>query len=342
MPISGQWLNPAFHPSYVRVLCVLLRKRGIDTPSLLAGTGLQWEQLVDSGTGIGLGQIRPLVHAALRLSGTPALGLELGAAIPVSAHGPVGHAVVASRDVRQALDVIVRYGRLRGGALEFRLAASGTHCHLQVRERIELGEVRVPVLETVLIVLAKLLESLTGYALEDMECALPYPAPPWAGAYATRFSGRLHFGAPCMELRLPHAMLDVPCLTADPSAHASAIRECDKILAQLLGEGDVVEQVRARLQGCGDRLPGCEAMAAELHISARTLMRRLKQHGTSYQALLDDVRKEQAQWYLRHTARSVESIAEALGYLDTSNFSRSFRRWFGMPPSAFRQQDEKR
>jgi AraC-like DNA-binding protein len=338
--ISGQWLNPAFHPSYVRLLCVLLRKRGIETPRLLAGTGLEWEQLVDSGKGIGLPQIRPLVHAALALTGTPSLGLELGAAIPVSAHGPVGYAAIASKDVRLALDVIVRYGRLRGSALEFRLADTDTHCHLQVRERIDLGDVRIPILETVLVVLVKLLDSLAGYHLEEMECALPYPAPPWADAYRLRFTGRLHFNAACMELRLPHALLDVPCLTADHLGYASAIRECDKTLAQLLGEGDVVAQVRARLQGHGERLPACAAMAAELHMSSRTLMRRLKQHGTSYQALLDEVRKEQAQWYLRHTARSVESIAEALGYLDTSNFSRSFRRWFGMPPSAFRRMDE--
>ena len=92
MAISAQWPTPAFHPSYVRLLCVLLRNRGIDTPRLLAGTGLEWEQLVDSGHGIALPQIRPLVHAALSLSGVPALGLELGGAIPVSAHGPVGYA----------------------------------------------------------------------------------------------------------------------------------------------------------------------------------------------------------------------------------------------------------
>jgi AraC-like DNA-binding protein len=144
-----------------------------------------------------------------------------------------------------------------------------------------------------------------------------------------------------MELRFPHALLELPCLTADPHGYASAVRECEKTLTQLLGEGNVLQQVRARLQGRSDGLPTCEVMAAELHMSSRTLLRRLKQHGTSYQALLDEVRKEQAQWYLQHTARSVESIAEALGYHDTSNFSRSFRRWFGVPPSAFRRRENR-
>lgn len=335
--IRAHWLTPAFHPSYVRLLCVLMRKRGIETSALLDGTGLDWGRLVNSADGIALQQIRPLVRAALALSGDPALGLEFGAAIPVSGHGAVGYAAVASRDVRQALDVIVRYGRLRGSALEFRLTANATHSILQVRERIDLGTVRVPVLEAVLVVLVKLIDSLVGYPLEEMECALPYSRPPWVEAYRRRLAGHLQFDAACMELRLPHALLDLPCLTADAACYTSALRECEKTLAQLLGEGDVLQQVRARLQGHSDSLPTCEAMAAELHMSSRTLMRRLKQHGTSYQELLDEVRKEQAQWYLRHTGRSVESIAEALGYHDTSNFSRSFRRWFGVPPSAFRQ-----
>lgn len=339
--IRAHWLTPSFHPSYVRLLCVLMRKRGIATSALLAGTGLEWERLVDSGSGIGMDQIRPLVHTALALSGDPALGLEFGAAIPVSGHGAVGYAAVASRDVRQALETIVRYGRLRGSALEFRLATDATHSILQVRERIDLGIVRLPVMEAVLVVLVKLLDSLAGYGLEMMECALPYPRPPWAEAYRRRLPGSLAFGAGCMELRLPHALLDLPCLTADPLGYIAAVRECEKTLAQLLGEGDVLQQVRARLQGRGGSLPTCEAMAADLHMSSRTLLRRLKQHGTSYQALLDEVRKEQAQWYLRHTARSVESIAEALGYHDTSNFSRSFRRWFGVPPSVFRQGEKR-
>ncbi|WP_420472751.1 AraC family transcriptional regulator ligand-binding domain-containing protein [Noviherbaspirillum sp. ST9] len=336
--IHAHWLTPAFHPSYVRLLCVLMRRRGVTTATLLEGTGLEWERLVDSGAAIGLPQIRPLVHAALTLSGDPALGLEFGAAIPVSGHGAVGYAAVASRDVRQALETIVRYGRLRGSALEFRLATDAAHTMLQVRERIDLGVARVPLMETVLVVLVKLLESLVGHALEEMECALPYPRPPWVESYRRRLSGRLAFGADCMELRLPHPLLDLPCLTADLQGYAAAVQECEKALVQLLGEGNVLQQVRARLQGRSDALPTCEAMAAELHMSTRTLLRRLKQHGTSYQALLDEGRKEQAQWYLQHTARSVESIAEALGYQDTSNFSRSFRRWFGVPPSAFRQR----
>jgi AraC-like DNA-binding protein len=78
-------------------------------------------------------------------------------------------------------------------------------------------------------------------------------------------------------------------------------------------------------------------MAADLGLTPRTLIRRLQRQETSYQAILDGTRVELAEWYLRQTGESVEAIAVRLGYQDPSNFSRTFRRWKGMTPSAFRE-----
>jgi AraC-like DNA-binding protein len=78
-----------------------------------------------------------------------------------------------------------------------------------------------------------------------------------------------------------------------------------------------------------------------MHVSARTLMRKLKQEGSSYQAQVDLVRREQAVWYLCDSKESVEAIAFKLGYKDASNFSRTFRRWLGVTPKDFRDQGRK-
>ena len=77
-------------------------------------------------------------------------------------------------------------------------------------------------------------------------------------------------------------------------------------------------------------------MAELEHVSARTLMRRLQDEGTSYQQLLDTVREELACWLLLRTTLPVEAIAGQLGYEDPSNFARTFRRWTGQTPSSFR------
>ena len=78
-------------------------------------------------------------------------------------------------------------------------------------------------------------------------------------------------------------------------------------------------------------------MAQELNVSRRTLSRKLKQEGVTYQRLLDEVRKEVAEWCLLRTRMPIEAIAERLGYVDASNFSRTCRRWFRKPPGKFRK-----
>jgi AraC-like DNA-binding protein len=65
-------------------------------------------------------------------------------------------------------------------------------------------------------------------------------------------------------------------------------------------------------------------------------MRHLRARGTRWRALLDGARREQAAWHLLHGREPVERIAARLGYQDSSNFSRTFRRWFGVTPSEYR------
>jgi AraC-like DNA-binding protein len=103
-------------------------------------------------------------------------------------------------------------------------------------------------------------------------------------------------------------------------------------------------QIRLRLFEQQGPYPSAQAMAKELNMSSRTLHRKLGREGTTYQMLLDDARKELAEWYLLMTREPIEAIAERLGYADASSFSRSFRRWFETAPGKFRddRQDPER
>lgn len=336
MTVPAHWLQPAFHPAYARLLCMMVRRQGVEPSRLLADTGLTWRQLLDAERGVNFMQVRSLLLAAMTHGGSPLLGIEFGAALPVSAHGPVGYAVMASKNVGQALDVVSRYSGLRSKAFEFRVTDDECRCRVQVHERFDLAEVRIPLLEAVAILFVQVLETLVGFRLEQVEYAMPYAPPAWHATYGKWFAGKVGFDAPCLELRFPRELLEAPCLTADPAAFAAALRDCEQGMAQQALEGDWLQQIRARLQGREGELPACEALAAELHMSSRTLMRKLKARGTSYQELIDGVRKERAQWFLTHTGYPIEAIAEKLGYLDTSNFSRTFRRWFGVSPKEFR------
>lgn len=326
--------GPAVHLTYVRLLCALLAGRSIETAPALVAAGLSEADLREGNHLVSLERLRPLLLLAMSGLGTAALGLQLGTVAQTFSHGPVGYAALSSRDLRQALEVVVRYASLRSQATEFRLVEDSTGATLEVHERSDLGELRLIVLETTLVVCVRLLEALAGQALTRAEFQLPYEAPPWSDEYRRHLAGSIRFDAPVLGVRLPTDLLATPSVTADSRAHANACRECDQALED--NSHDLVQKLRDSLfENSGD-YPGLEEMAARHHLSARTLIRRLKDQGTSYQGLLDEVRKDLAVWYLRNSGVSMEELAARLGYADTSNFSRTFRRWFGVTPSEFR------
>ena len=84
--------------------------------------------------------------------------------------------------------------------------------------------------------------------------------------------------------------------------------------------------------------PTLDQAAAAQAMSARTLRRRLSDLGTSYQLMMEQMRRGRAVELLLHSDRTVDAIAQALGYGDPSNFGRAFRRWTGVSPRLYRDQ----
>ena len=146
------------------------------------------------------------------------------------------------------------------------------------------------------------------------------------------------FDSDALRLHLPGGLLEQPCLGADAELHRQALRDCEHQLQHQHSGGDLSQRIKQRLLQCEYHYPTLAQMAAQEHLTARTLIRHLASEGVRYQQILDQVRSEQACWLLEHTELSMEVIAERLGYQDTSNFSRTFRRWLGCPPRSYRQR----
>ncbi|MCY1560941.1 HTH-type transcriptional regulator VirS [compost metagenome] len=96
----------------------------------------------------------------------------------------------------------------------------------------------------------------------------------------------------------------------------------------------LARQVLCRLLPQGE--PKREAVAQALHLSQRTLQRRLQEEATSFQHLLDDTRRELAEQYLAQPNLTLLEVAYLLGFADPSNFFRAFRRWFDITPGEYR------
>jgi AraC-like DNA-binding protein len=121
---------------------------------------------------------------------------------------------------------------------------------------------------------------------------------------------------------------------ADAAAHAAAMRQCAMDTLNLSGE--LSSRIAAYLSQQTGTYPTLSVAARDFCMSERSVSRTLHQEGTTYQRLLDAARLEATRRYLRQTNLAVEQIAERVGYADTSNFIRAFRRWCGQTPHQYR------
>jgi AraC-like DNA-binding protein len=324
-------------PIYARLLRMLLQHADVDGDRVLAAAGLDWETLVKDDKRLGRDTIRRLAEGAMAATRRPWLGLDLGGGAPVSAHGALGYAVVTSRDLREAMHTLARYGTTRNDAMAWTCTDTPEGLTMQATDRTELGNVRGFVVDTVLGAILRLLETAMGQLPASLRIDLPLPTPAWRDQYQRFGVAELRFEQPAFAVHVAHRELALPCIGADAKAHASACRECEEALAEVAG-ASLAQRVAGLLASVDDgAYPRMAVVAARCGISPRTLIRRLHADGATFQQLLDAARQQRALWMLVHTAEPVEEIASRLGYVDTSNFSRTVRRWFGATPRELRE-----
>lgn len=330
-------LRPSLHPTYARLLAAELKRRGFSDEAIFEGTRLSWAQLLEEERFVSFEQFRRLARRGMELSGEGWLGLDVGRSTQISSHGRLGYAMVASPDVGTALELVQRYSTLRLRIVDFSVERAAGRMRLRIEDTVGWGDLGEYVVSHIVGALCLLLETVSGMPLPDTRIGLAFAEPAWAEEYSKRLGAvTLEFDAPVSVIDLPESFAQTPCLTADAGAFRQAVRLCERAEAQRQGDDNVARRVLDRLLDRQGDYPSLNEMAKDLYMSNRTLIRKLKAQGTSYQMLLDDVRQELTVWYLRQTDLPVEAIAERLGYRDTSNFSRTCKRWFGLTPRAIR------
>jgi AraC-like DNA-binding protein len=153
-----------------------------------------------------------------------------------------------------------------------------------------------------------------------------------------RFFGteEVDFGRAENGLLFDRAWMEARLTTADPRLLATAEQLADSALRARAPAEDFTTTVAARIEEALGSGAGVEDIAARLHMSKRTLQRRLEEGGLSFQELVDRVRAEKARALVRDEQLELADVAFRLGFSDVSSFSRSFRRWTGISPGRYR------
>ncbi|MCA9604014.1 MAG: AraC family transcriptional regulator [Myxococcales bacterium] len=321
---------------YLRQVVEVLRSMGVDPADWLAPHGLGEARLEEASLTMSLPTFGRLLMDAERVAREPALGLFVGERLGARTHGFVGAAALHSQTLREVLEVFVRFLGVRISVLAVVHSVEGPDLHVELAELVPLGEAQRPVLEAVVMSVRNVVEAVSMGACPVKRVAFPFPAPDYAALARDLIGCEVAYGAARARLTLPSALLDQPLRMADPRAFEEAAELCQRQLDALGTTHTTAGRVRRLLLEKQNGFPSLQTTARRLHVTPRTLHRRLDDEGTSFRSILEDVRQRLAEDHLRAGRASVEEIAYMLGYSDPANFRRAFRRWTSVSPSAFR------
>lgn len=316
----------------MRDLVELAARWDVPATALLAGLPITAAELALPSTRVPLPVCEAIATRAIELTGEPALPLYLGLQMRVSSHGFLGFAAMTAATVREAIALAARYASTRTTAIGIALYVEGETASLVVEERAPLGRLREPLVLGLVAGLWQIGQALTGQALEgSAECA--FSRPPFLAE--SPLTARLAFDCPAHRLVFAAALLDTPLVSADPVAMELARAQCERELAAI-ADGGFVGRVRSAIAARADAAPAIADIAHALHVSTRTLKRRLAERGTTFTAILDDIRRQRALLLIEDRGLSIGEVAVRVGYSELPSFTRAFRKWTGMTPAAYR------
>lgn len=309
---------------------------GLSRAHLQAAAGLSPDDLRDPDGLVPLAVFEDLLRFALARTGDPAFGLRCAEYVDLRSQGFWGYALMASRTLRERIGVHLRYQALRG-PFDLTVREEGPAVTIEVRPRALSYELLPLVLDWGMAGSCLHLRRRAHPRVLPLEMWLSYGERPHHGLLREMVGGPVIFDAPCNRYQFPASELDRP-LQGDPYLAQLATTQLDAKLARICESEHriFVDDVRQRLASRLTSDASLARIARDLRVSARTLQRQLAALGVSFQELLEEVRLTRARQYLLESDDSIEQIASRLGYGDSSNFRRAFRRWTGSSPAAFR------
>lgn len=329
------WLDrPAVPVAYAVLIEEVAGAFGVG-PELMRTAGVDRGVLADPSGRLSARQAGALLEHARDLTGEPGFGYELGLRSSLTSHGAMGFGLLTSATLREAIELGVEFSRVRLPMLQIGLVVDGDQAAVDVQQVFPIGRVRPHLFELFLVGLARMTPVLlTGRSMHDNELWFDGPEP----AYFERYRDRIppaRFDTGVNQLRFPAAFLDLPIETGNQVAAREVQVQIAGELTRIGLTDDVLPRVQSLLSsgGVGYDL---DSVARALHLSPRTLRRRLHERGATFHALVSEARRAEAAKMLRNSVLTVEQIAEHLGYADPGNFCRAFKRWTGRTPGQFR------
>ena len=325
--------------SWAKAIRKALDAAGQDSARLFAEAGLDPALLDDPSARYPVAATAKLWRLAVAATGDDAFGLTVARHVGQTTFHALGYALNASATLFDAFGRVLRYFAVVSDAAELGFDEMPEGWRLAIRTDAAATPPADESIDAFIALFVRLCRGLLGRReFAPRLVRLRRAEPRNRAAFERLFRAPLQFSAPENALYFDAAVLREPL----DGAHPELARHNDQIVQRYLERlqrDDIVARVRGAITGLlSQGEPGAAAVAAALHLSERSLQRKLAEAGTRYGEILRDTRHQLARSYLRDPRASIGEIAWLLGFADQSSFTRAFRRWEGRSPTAYRAQ----
>ncbi|MEQ6899679.1 AraC family transcriptional regulator [Nocardioides sp. YIM 152588] len=316
----------------------LVAELGADPDPLLRSAGIRPVDAGDHDAFLTYRSVVAVTNAAARVTGRADFGRLLGARQGLETLGPVGVATRTASTMGEAIRISGTYLSAYSPSVAVSIEPTDDPDHVFFEFRIVeqgLGAV-VQTVELSLALALSVFRFMRGSAYQPLDVHLPHDPVTPPRSYEESYGCPALFAQLRAGFTLRAADLGAP-IDGDPAAHQVVLRYLDGLVAS--DEPGLVAPVRRLV---GQLLPTgavtAPLVARQLALHPKTFERRLIEEGTRFREILEEVRREHAERYLRDTEMTVTQVARELGYAEQSVLARSINRWYGLTPTDLRRR----
>ena len=316
---------------------VVLDQLGMDPAKVLSQAGVDAAIFDDPDNLLSTSARAHLFQVCSNLSAQQHFGLLVGERGKLGSFGLIGYLAMHASNVREALTSLARYLHLHGQGARAVLESAGNSAFLGYEIYQPLADGHDQIEDAAVAIMHNIARELCGAEWRPSEVWFTHREPSDGTPFKHMFHAPLRFNMPSAGIYFDSRWLRQSVRAADPELHRLLQKQIDELETRYVD--DFPEQVRRVLHHAVlTHNASAGRIAALFSIHSRSLHRRLRSYGTSFQELLDECRYGIACSMLESSDIMISELAEMLDYSDARAFCRAFKRWSGSSPSTWRHQ----
>ena len=321
--------------SYAHAIAAALESRGIEPREVFQEAGVDFKLSSDPLLRLKNEEIGRLFAFATKLTADPYFGIQVGKMLqPTNLHA-LGYGLMASSTLRDFCQRVENYFKLVSRSADFCHYEEGNVNVLEARNMA--SDVCHESQDAYVVFMLRFMRVLYQKPLDPVWVEMLRPCPKEGSQpYLDYFNCPTKFDCEILRIAIDSSVMDDELHGANPEL---ALQNDEVVIRYLqeMDKSDIVNWVRGLvIKNLSSGTLSKTSIASQLHMSPRNLQFKLAAQDTSYQKILDTTRRELALAYIEQRRLAITEIAYLLGFTDSANFTRAFRRWTGKSPSEFR------